>query len=253
MKRKKIAAANWKMNLTPAQGVELIAALKAGVTGPVACEVVIAPPFTHLPAVIGALDGTGFHTAAQHCHPEKNGAFTGEISVGMLKSLGVTHVIVGHSERRQLFHETDDFIRMKVDAILDAGLVAIFCCGESLDIREAGNQNEYVRQQLDRALFHLEADQWSNVVIAYEPVWAIGTGVTASPDQAQEMHAYLRQTIAAQYSEAMADKVRILYGGSVKADNAAELFGQPDVDGGLVGGASLDADAFATIIEAACG
>jgi triosephosphate isomerase len=190
--------------------------------------------------------------SAQNCHFAASGAYTGEVSVDMIKSVGALYCIAGHSERRQLFHEGNEVVKAKVDAILNGGLTPIFCCGEALDIREAGGQNDFVRSQLEEGVFHLEPDAFSRIIIAYEPIWAIGTGVTASPGQAQEMHAFIRETIRSKYGVAIGDTVRILYGGSIKGDNAGTLFGQPDVDGGLVGGASLQAGGFLDIIRAAC-
>ena len=214
--------------------------------------VIIAPPFTHLQMAVATVNGTPIEIAAQNCHYEPAGAYTGEISVDMLKGLGVSYIITGHSERRQLFMETNAIIRKKVDSILGAGLTPIFCCGESLDIRESEGQNEFVAKQLEESLFHLEIASFEKVVIAYEPIWAIGTGVTASPMQAQEMHSFIRKTVASRYNDNVSNQMRILYGGSIKADNAATLFSQEDVDGGLVGGASLHTAGFLTIIDAAC-
>jgi triosephosphate isomerase (TIM) len=216
------------------------------------CEVVIAPPFTHLQMLVGLVEGTPVFPAAQHCHAAASGAYTGEVSVGMLKSLGINYCITGHSERRQLFFETNDVVKAKVDAILAGGLIPIFCCGEPLEIRQASQQNQFVRDQLEECIFHLGPDAFSKLVIAYEPIWAIGTGMTASPEQAQEMHLFIRDTIRQKYDGGISDSIRILYGGSIKADNAATLFSAPDVDGGLVGGASLQPAGFIEIIKAAC-
>lgn len=250
MPRKKIVAANWKMNLGIAEGVALVTALQqenldAG------CEVVIAPPLTHL-APIGQVLANGMQLGAQHCHFERSGAYTGEVAVSMLKEIGATYIITGHSERRQLFNESNEAIRLKVNAILDGAIIPIFCCGESLDLRESNTHKAFVERQLQESLFHLTGNEIRDVVIAYEPIWAIGTGVTASPEQAQEMHAFLRAVIARKYSDDVAQAVSILYGGSIKADNALAIFSQPDVDGGLVGGASLQAAGFAAIVRA-CG
>jgi triosephosphate isomerase len=252
MGRTKMVAANWKMNLNLGDGELLIEQLRNGIPADLNCEVVIAPPFTHIQMARKAVQGSAMQIGSQHCHGERHGAFTGEISVDMLKSLGVSYIITGHSERRQLFHETDGIVKAKVDAILAGGVKPIFCCGESLEIREAGGQNTFVRNQLEQGLFHLDVTSFQEVVIAYEPIWAIGTGVTASPEQAQEMHAFIRKAIAERYGDEVSDSTRILYGGSIKADNAATLFSQADVDGGLVGGASLQAAGFLTIIAAAC-
>lgn len=252
MSRKKIVAANWKMNLTLYEGEKLISQLLNGLPDTLDCEIVLAPPFTHLPMLIDLVKGTSIFPAAQHCHAEVAGAYTGEVSVGMLKSLGIKYCITGHSERRQLFFETNQMVRAKVDAILDGGLTPIFCCGESLDIRQASQQNQFVKEQLEECIFHLGSDAFSRLVIAYEPIWAIGTGMTASSEQAQEMHLFIRDTIRQAYDSKISNGIRILYGGSIKADNAATLFAAPDVDGGLVGGASLQPAGFLEIIQAAC-
>lgn len=252
MSRKKIVAANWKMNLTPAEGEKLVGQILQGLPATMDCEIVIAPPFTHLQMLVERIEGTPISPGAQHCHMEMEGAFTGEVSVRMLKSLGVKYCIVGHSERRQLFFETNPIVRAKVDAILEGGLTPVFCCGEPLEIRQSDQQNQFVKAQLEECIFHLGPEAFSNLVIAYEPIWAIGTGMTASPAQAQEMHLYIRETIRQAYGSEISDAIRILYGGSIKADNAATLFGSPDVDGGLVGGASLQPIGFLEIIKAAC-
>jgi triosephosphate isomerase len=253
MSRTKIVAANWKMNLELAEGEALIEHLVSGLPEDLTCEVIIAPPFTHIHILVSAANRSPLLVAAQNCHNATSGAYTGEISAGMLKSAGVGYCITGHSERRQLFQESNSIIRSKVDAILSSGLTPIFCCGEPLEIREKGLQNEYVSRQLEESIFHLEASSFSKLVIAYEPIWAIGTGVTATTEQAQEMHLFIRDTIERKYESSVSQNCRILYGGSVKADNAGELFSQPDVDGGLVGGASLQAEGFLQIIKAACG
>ena len=252
MGRTKMVAANWKMNLNLKEGEVLLGQLRNGMPSDLRCEVIIAPPFTHIQMAIQAVHGSSIGIAAQNCHNEHHGAYTGEISVDMLKSIGVSYIITGHSERREIFHETNDIVRTKVNAILGGGIKPIFCCGESLDIREAGEQNTFVGRQLEEGIFHLDVDSFQNVVIAYEPIWAIGTGVTASPEQAQEMHAFIRKAIGERYGDEISNKTRILYGGSIKADNASTLFSQVDVDGGLVGGASLQAAGFLAIIEAAC-
>lgn len=252
MGRTKMVAANWKMNLNTEEGQMLIMQIKNGMSTVLNCEVIIAPPFTHLQMAMMAVQGSAIKIGAQNCHYEHHGAYTGEISVDMLKGLGISYIITGHSERRQLFNETNAIIREKVDVILGGGVKPIFCCGESLEIREAGEQNAFVAKQLEEGLFHLDVTAFQNVVIAYEPIWAIGTGVTASPEQAQEMHAFIRKAIAHHFGMEVSNETRILYGGSIKADNAATLFSQTDVDGGLVGGASLQATGFLTIVEAAC-
>ena len=192
----------------------------------------------------------GFDIAAQNCSDKKNGAYTGEVSAEMLSSVHINYCVIGHSERREYYFETNKMLAEKLNICLQHGITPIFCCGEPLRIREEGNQNHYVQQQLQESLFHLSAEQVQSVVIAYEPIWAIGTGKTATTEQAQEMHMHLRSLLAEKYGRAIADEISILYGGSVKAGNAKELFGSPDVDGGLVGGASLVANDFVEIIKA---
>src|SRR5687768_11164991 len=250
--RTKIVAANWKMNTDLLEGENLITGIIQGLPDTIKCKAVIAPPFTHLYRVKEMSKDSKLHLAAQNCYYENSGAFTGEISPNMLKSMGVEYVIVGHSERRHLFHETNEIVKLKVEAILAAGLKPIFCCGEPLDIRQTETQNIFVRIQLEESLFHLSEDAFKNVCIAYEPIWAIGTGVTAAPEQAQEMHAYIRDQIAIHYAKIVSEEICILYGGSIKADNAKSLFSQQDIDGGLVGGASLSAQSFLEIVNAAC-
>jgi len=249
--RKKIVAANWKMNMTLPEGNALVNGIVAGL--PALSEnrqVVIAPPFVSIVQVAGLLKGRGhIHTAAQNCYTEASGAYTGEISATMLKSAGADYVIIGHSERREYFKEDNAMLAKKVNQALANSLEVIFCCGESLETRDAGKQNEFVEQQINEGLFHL-TDQLSHIVIAYEPIWAIGTGRTASTEQAQEMHAHIRSVIAGKYGQTAADNMSILYGGSCKPSNAAELFACKDVDGGLIGGASLKADEFLGIINA---
>lgn len=250
MKRAKIVAGNWKMHLDHAAGVALAEAIVEG-SEVQHTTVVMCTPAIHLKEVSAVTSRKlGYFTGAQNCYHEAQGAFTGELSLEMLASVGTTHVIVGHSERRELFGETSELLAQKVDAVLAAGMTPIYCCGEPLEIREAGSHVAYVGRQLNDELFHLSAEALAKVVIAYEPIWAIGTGVTASPEQAQDTHAALRGVIAGQYGDAVADGLSILYGGSVKPDNAATLFACPDVDGGLVGGASLKADLFLPIIAA---
>lgn len=251
--RRKMAAANWKMNLTIPEGMELVKAIKEGIPHPLECDVVIAPPFTHLDAVQSATNATGILLGAQNCHYESSGAFTGEVSAIMLREMGVRYCIVGHSERRQLFGESNEIVKKKLDAILLAGMHPIFCCGEMLETRQIGGHMQFVENQLQESLFHLDKNQINSIVIAYEPIWAIGTGVTATTEQAQEMHHYIRQLIIQKYGHETGDYIRILYGGSIKADNARALFSQRDVDGGLVGGASLQANGFLAIVSAACG
>jgi len=253
--RKKIVAGNWKMNLNLEEGRELVEGIMTGM--PVLKEnqtVVVAPPFVHLAHTAQQLQGQqSIYLGAQNCHQEKSGAYTGEVSAPMLQSCGVRYVIIGHSERREYFHETDAQLAAKVNAVLLQGMTVIFCCGESLEVRDANQQNDFVARQLEAGLFHLSAAQVESVVVAYEPIWAIGTGRTASTEQAQEMHAHIRQTLASQYGEAVAQNTPLLYGGSCKPDNAAALFACPDVDGGLIGGAALKSTDFLAIINAMAG
>lgn len=250
--RKKIVAANWKMNLTIGEGRQLVDDILQSL--PALNEhrrVVIAPPFTHITQTASQLDGHEcIYTGAQNCSSETSGAYTGEVSAGMLVDAGVEYVIVGHSERREYFNEDSAMLVKKVCHGLNNELQVIFCCGEPLAIRDAGTQNQYVEQQIRDVLFHLSNEQLKNVVIAYEPIWAIGTGRTATTEQAQEIHEYIRMVISAQFGENAANDISILYGGSCKPSNAAELFSCPDVDGGLIGGASLKAAEFLAIIEA---
>lgn len=250
--RKKIVAGNWKMNLDLQEGVDLVEALIDGLPAlSDACEVIIAPPAIHLTALYNYTEEVDHvHLAGQNCNEHENGAYTGEISAGMLWSTGAGYVILGHSERREYFNETDELLAGKVNAALSAGLKVIFCCGESLSVRDAETQNEYVGNQIKAGLFHLDAAALENIVLAYEPIWAIGTGRTASAQQAQDMHAHIRSVLSAQYGQEIANNMTILYGGSCKLSNAAELFAGPDVDGGLIGGASLKAEEFLGIIDA---
>ena len=249
--RKQIAAANWKMNLNLQQAVELVKALVAtNLNLKENQQAVFAVPFPYIIPVKQMLDGKqSIYVAAQDCSAKKNGAFTGQVSAEMLESIGLKYVIIGHSERREYNFESNSELADKINIAIDHHLQPIFCCGESLPIREAGEQNSHVETQLKESLFHLSAEQIKNFVIAYEPIWAIGTGKTASSAQAQEMHAHIRNVLATQYGEDIAETISILYGGSVKGANAVEIFGQPDVDGGLVGGASLVATEFAAIIS----
>lgn len=249
--RKQIAAANWKMNLTLHQAETLMDEL---IATPHEMkenqEAVFGVPFPYLISIKNKLAGKKHaFVAAQNCYDKKSGAYTGEVSAEMLKSIGVDYVILGHSERREYFSESHAMLAAKINICLENGLKPIFCCGEALAIREADTQNIFVETQLKESLFHLTAEQLTGFVIAYEPIWAIGTGKTASTEQAQEMHAHIRSVLANQYGETVADSISILYGGSVKANNAKDIFGQPDVDGGLVGGASLVAADFAAIIN----
>jgi triosephosphate isomerase len=249
--RKQIAAANWKMNLSLQQGEQLIDELISTDHSLGTDQLAIfAVPFPYLVNIQNKLAGKkNVYVAAQNCSANKNGAYTGEISAEMLKSIHVPFVIIGHSERREYYHENNLMLAEKINRAIESGIKSIFCCGEPLDIREAATQNSYVETQLKESLFHLNKEQLQNFIIAYEPIWAIGTGKTASSAQAQEMHAHIRSVMADQYGKETADSISILYGGSVKAANAVEIFGQPDVDGGLVGGASLVAAEFAVIIN----
>lgn len=250
--RKNIAAGNWKMNLDLDQGQKLASEVINMTAGEVTndAEVILIPPFVHITTVKKLVGSAkNIHVGAQNCSQHASGAFTGEISVEMLKSAGVEYVVVGHSERREIFGETDEVLAAKTKAVLAGGLKPIFCCGEKLDSRNADKHFEVNQTQIENGLFDLSKEEILKVVIAYEPVWAIGTGVTASSAQAQEMHQFIRELIAKQYDQATADSISILYGGSVKPDNARELFAQPDVDGGLVGGASLKSRDFVDIIK----
>jgi triosephosphate isomerase len=245
--RTPVMAGNWKMYKTARQAAETIRTLAEAVKGVPGVEVVICPPFTALSAAVEAAKGSPVAIGAQDWYWEKEGAFTGEVAVPMIADLGCSHCIVGHSERRQFFGETDATVDRKVEAVLGAGLTCIACVGETLQEREAGQTFAVLERQVRNGLTrHLAS---SRLIVAYEPVWAIGTGKTASPAQAQEAHAFIRQVAAQVASTAAAQAVRILYGGSVKPDNVAQLMAQPDVDGGLVGGASLDAASFAKIVR----
>lgn len=249
--RKQIAAANWKMNLTLEQGSTLVNdIISASLMLDKDHLVVFGVPFPYLTSVKQQLAGReNIFVAAQNCYSKKSGAYTGEVSAEILHSIGVDYVIIGHSERREYFNECNAMLAEKLNLAFEYGLKAIFCCGEALEIREAGTQNSFVETQIKESLFHLTAEQMTGFVIAYEPIWAIGTGKTASSAQAQEIQLHIRNVIGAQYGDAVAQSVSILYGGSVKAANAKEIFGQPDVDGGLVGGASLVAAEFSAIIN----
>ena len=246
--RAKIVAGNWKMNNDKKGTAALIGALQQN--GNSTARVIIAPAFTHLEQSVALTADTFLEVAAQNMHQETSGAFTGEIAAPMLQSIGVRTVILGHSERRTYFNETDAALAEKVQTALDYDMEIIFCFGEVLEDRKANRHFEVVKEQLATALFSCSAQQWSKIILAYEPVWAIGTGETASPEQAQEMHAFIRQLIAEQYSATLAEEVSILYGGSVKPANAADLFQQTDVDGGLIGGAALKAEDFLAIAKA---
>ncbi|TSA38469.1 MAG: triose-phosphate isomerase, partial [Porphyromonadaceae bacterium] len=250
--RKRIVAGNWKMNTDVAAGVKLAIELMQLLIEKPAPEnvgVAIAPPFTHLSEVNKVIDPAKICLAAQNCASESNGAYTGEVAVGMLRSVGVMAIIIGHSERRAYFKEDHATLAKKVDLTIKNQLRPIFCCGEVLDERNAGIQNNIVENQLMESLFHLNNEDFLRVSIAYEPVWAIGTGVVATPDQAQEMHKFIRSLVAARYGAEIAEQLTILYGGSCKSSNAVEIFSKPDVDGGLIGGAALDAAEFHRIVQ----
>jgi len=247
--RKHIVAGNWKMNNDLSETELLISNLKKQTKNSNA-EVMIAPAYVNLYNSFNALRTHYIEVVAQNMHYAENGAYTGEVSASMLASIGVKTVILGHSERRAYFNETDGDLAKKVDTALSKSMRVIFCFGEELADRKYGNHETVVENQIKNALFHLSDDAWDNVVLAYEPVWAIGTGETASPQQAQDMHAFIRMTLANKYGNDIADQVSILYGGSVKPNNAKEIFSKPDVDGGLIGGASLNAEDFFAIVNA---
>ncbi|HEY0667675.1 MAG TPA: triose-phosphate isomerase [Sphingobacteriaceae bacterium] len=250
--RKKIVAGNWKMNMDYTSAISLFSEVVNMVNDEVIGnqEVVICPPYIYLNSLVQLKSGAKVSLGAQNCHQSESGAFTGEISAPMLKSIGVAYSILGHSERRQYFGETDELLAEKVNTVLKNDLLPIFCIGETLDERNSEKYFEVIERQLEKGLFHLTDDQFKKVVIAYEPVWAIGTGLTASPEQAQEIHAFIRSKIAGRYSEEVANDITILYGGSCNPKNAAELFSQRDIDGGLIGGASLKSRDFTDIIKA---
>ncbi len=248
--RKQIAAANWKMNLLFNEAKELLTELKKCKVENENAGVILAVPFPYLLLAQEIVkDQTSFNVAAQNCSQHSSGAFTGEVSAGMLKSCGINYVIIGHSERRELYHEDNQVIAHKINRAIENNVHPIFCCGESLAIRERNEENNFVENQLQKGLFHLPPEKLQNFIVAYEPIWAIGTGKTASTTEAQSMHKHIRLVMAKQYGHEIADSISILYGGSVKGSNAKEIFGQPDVDGGLVGGASLKASEFETIIN----
>lgn len=249
--RKPIVAGNWKMNKTCAEARALVDALKGELGNLQGVDVVLCPPATALQAVVGATTGTSMDVGAQNMHWEKSGAFTGELSAQMVVEVGCHYVILGHSERRQYFHETDEMVNKKTKAALAAGLHPIVCVGETLQQREAGETQKVVETQVRGSLAGIDAQGLLNTVVAYEPVWAIGTGKTASPAQAQEVHALIRGVLKEISDDHVAQSMRIQYGGSVKGSNARELFHQPDIDGGLVGGASLEAKSFVEIVQGA--
>ncbi len=243
--RTKIVAGNWKMNTVVNEGKELVDGILSKLsTVPSDVQLIVAPPFTHLSEVASKLAGSSIALAAQNCADHEKGAYTGEVSVAMLKSVGCSYVILGHSERREYYGETSETLVTKVKLALAAGLKPIFCVGEVKDERVAGKHFEVVGKQIEEVLFTLTAEEMAQVVIAYEPVWAIGTGLTATSEQAQEIHAFIRKALADKFGAALAEEITILYGGSCKPSNAPELFAQPDIDGGLIGGAALKAEDF---------
>lgn len=249
--RKNIVAGNWKMNKTLQEGVELAKSLNDILAAKaVNCDVVIGTPFIHLATVAALVDTTKLGVAAQNCADHTSGAYTGEVSASMVKSTGANYVILGHSERRAYYGETNEMLKIKVGLALSNNLTPIFCIGEVLEEREAGKQFEVVETQIKESLFELSAEDFGKIILAYEPVWAIGTGKTATAEQAQEIHAYIRGVIVKKYGQEVADNCSILYGGSCKASNAKELFANPDVDGGLIGGAALAVADFMGIVEA---
>jgi len=249
--RKNIVAGNWKMNKTLQEGLTLANELNVALANAqLNCDVIIGTPFIHLASVAAAVDTKKIAVAAQNCASKASGAYTGEVSAAMVKSTGAEYVILGHSERREYYGETSAILNEKVALALANDLTPIYCCGEALEVRNANQQNDYVKNQLEETVFNLSADDFKKIVIAYEPIWAIGTGVTASTEQAQEMLAFIRSIIAGKFGKDIAEGTSILYGGSCNAKNAAELFAQPDIDGGLIGGASLKVEDFKAIIDA---
>ncbi len=249
--RTKIVAGNWKMHKNAEETEDLINNLIDLMPSESTTRIIVAPTFTNLASAVDHLEFINIDVAAQNMHQAEGGAYTGEISANMLQSIGVNIVILGHSERRAMFHETDAIIASKVSTALKHEMEVIFCFGEELKDRKDQNYKNIVEHQLRDGLFHLEANDFAKIILAYEPVWAIGTGETASPEQVQEMHAFIREVIRQKYGRDVAENLAILYGGSVKPDNAEELFGKEDVDGGLIGGAALDAKSFAAIVAAA--
>ena len=249
--RKKIVAGNWKMNETLQEGIALAKEINEALTADKPnCDVVICTPFIHLASVAPVLNQGVVALGAENCADKEKGAYTGEVSAAMVKSTGAQYVILGHSERRQYYGETAEILKEKVKMALANGLKIIFCCGETLEEREANKQNEVVKAELDGSVFNLTAEEWKNIVLAYEPIWAIGTGKTATSEQAEEMLAYIRSIVAEKYGDEVAEETTILYGGSCNPGNAAELFAKPNIDGGLIGGASLKCADFKGIIDA---
>ena len=249
--RKKIVAGNWKMNETLQEGIALAKEINEALTADKPnCDVVICTPFIHLASVAPVLNQGVVALGAENCADKEKGAYTGEVSAAMVKSTGAQYVILGHSERRQYYGETAEILKEKVKMALANGLKIIFCCGETLEERETNKQNEVVKAELDGSVFNLTAEEWKNIVLAYEPIWAIGTGKTATSEQAEEMLAYIRSIVAEKYGNEVAEETTILYGGSCNPGNAAELFAKPNIDGGLIGGASLKCADFKGIIDA---
>ena len=249
--RKNIVAGNWKMNKTLQEGLTLAKGIEAALAGKkVNCDVIIGTPFIHLASVAQAIDTAKIGVAAENCADKASGAYTGEVSAAMVASTGAKYVILGHSERRAYYHETPEILKEKVLLALANNLTPIFCIGEVLEEREAGKHFDVVKAQIEGSLFNLSAEEFGKIILAYEPVWAIGTGKTATAAQAQELHAFIRQTLAEKYGKEVAGNCSILYGGSCKPSNAKELFANPDVDGGLIGGAALEVESFMGIIEA---
>ena len=249
--RKNIVAGNWKMNKTLQEGLELAKGIEAALAGKTPnCDVIIGTPFIHLASVVDAIDTNKIGVAAENCADKASGAYTGEVSAQMVASTGAKYVILGHSERRAYYHETPEILKEKTILALANGLAPIFCIGEVLEEREAGKHFDVVKAQIEESLFNLSAEDFGKIILAYEPVWAIGTGKTATAEQAQEMHAFIRKTIADKYGNEVAENCSILYGGSCKPSNAKELFANKDVDGGLIGGAALEVDSFMGIINA---
>lgn len=249
--RKNIVAGNWKMNKTLQEGLTLAKGIEAALAGKkVNCDVIIGTPFIHLASITQTIDTNKIGVAAENCADKASGAYTGEVSAAMVASTGAKYVILGHSERRAYYHETPEILKEKVLLALANNLTPIFCIGEVLEEREAGKHFDVVKAQIEGSLFNLTAEEFGKIILAYEPVWAIGTGKTATAAQAQEMHAFIRQTLADKYGKEVAENCSILYGGSCKPSNAKELFANPDVDGGLIGGAALEVESFMGIIEA---
>lgn len=249
--RRKMVAGNWKMNLSAAEAVQLAEDIRKGLSSSVVCEVILFPSFIYLNEVMKRVEGSVIKVGAQNGSAYENGAYTGEVSAAQLRSMGAEYVLIGHSERREYFGEHHAMLKEKLNLALKHGLRPVFCCGEPLPVREKNQQQEYVWRQLEESLFVFTESELKSVIIAYEPVWAIGTGLTATPAQAQEMHLFIRHQLRNKYPGSLADDMRILYGGSCKPDNAAELFACADVDGGLIGGASLKAKDFIALTEAA--